>query len=181
MDICDPYGCSQVSPGTVFSLSMGLGPFVTMQPAFGKVGATVKIWGTNLAGASSVTFNGAAAVFKVVKSSEITATVPTGAGTGPVTVTTPSGTLASNQQFRVTPKVTSFTPPSGPVGTQVQITGVSLTQTTEVTFGGVAATNFTVNSDTQVTAYVPTGAQTGKIAITTPGGLATSSKVFKVT
>jgi uncharacterized repeat protein (TIGR03803 family) len=172
---------NQVDPGTIFSLSVGLGPFVTMQPAFGKVGATVKIWGTNLAGASSVTFNGAAAVFKVVKSSEITATVPTGAGTGPVTVTTPSGTLASNQQFRVTPKVTSFTPPSGPVGTQVQITGVSLTQTTEVTFGGVAATNFTVNSDTQVTAYVPTGAQTGKIAITTPGGLATSSKVFKVT
>jgi uncharacterized repeat protein (TIGR03803 family) len=172
---------SQVDPGTIFSLSVGLGPFVTIQPAFGKVGATVKIWGTNLTGASSVTFNGTAAVFKVVKSSEITATVPTGAGTGSVTVTTPSGPLASSQPFRVTPKITSFTPPSGPVGTQVTITGVSLAQTTIVTFGGVQATTVNVNSDAQVTAAVPTGALTGKIAITAPGGTATSAKSFKVT
>ena len=66
------------------------------------------------------------------------------------------------------------------MGTEVQITGVSLTQTTGVTFDDVAA-NFTVDSDTQVTATVPTGAMTGKIAITTAGGTATSAKSFKVT
>jgi hypothetical protein len=54
------------------------------------------------------------------------------------------------------------------VGTVVTITGVSLTQTTKVTFGGVAATSFTVNSDTQVTTTVPTGAKTRKITIATP-------------
>lgn len=167
--------------GTVFSLSTGLGPFVTIQPSSGKAGAAVKILGNNFTGATSVMFDGTAAVFKVVKSSEITATVPTGAGTGSVTVTTPSGTLTSSQPFRVTPKVTGFTPPSGPVGTSVTITGVSLAQTTIVTFGGVQATTVNVNSDTQVTATVPMGAVTGKIAVTTPGGTATSAKSFKVT
>jgi hypothetical protein len=44
----------------------------------------------------------------------------------------------------------------------VTITGVSLAQASKVTFGGVKATTFTVNSDTQVTAGVPTGAKTGE-------------------
>ena len=89
--------------GTVFSLSMGLHPFVETQPASGKVGAAVKILGTNLTGATSVTFNGTASAFTVVSSSEITTTVPTGATTGKVNVTTPSRTLSSNLNFRVTP------------------------------------------------------------------------------
>jgi len=50
-----------------------------------------------------------------------------------------------------------------------------------VTFGGVAATNFQVNSDTKVTATVPTGAVTGPIAITTPGGTEKSATSFTVT
>src|ERR1022692_1214834 len=44
--------------GTVFSLSVGLGPFVKIRPPFGKVGAAIKILGTNLTGATSVSFNG---------------------------------------------------------------------------------------------------------------------------
>jgi hypothetical protein len=98
-----------------------------------------------------------------------------------VTVAIPSGNLKSKINFRVVPTIKSFTPPSGSVGTPVTITGGSLTQTTKVTFGGVKATTVAVNSDTQVTANVPTGAKTGKIAITTPGGVATSTTVFTVT
>lgn len=89
--------------GTVFSLSMGLGRFVETQVASGKVGAAVKILGTDLMGATSVTFNGTAAVFTVVSSSEITTTVPVGATTGTVEVTIPTGTLKSNKKFSVTP------------------------------------------------------------------------------
>jgi uncharacterized repeat protein (TIGR03803 family) len=89
--------------GTVFSLSVGLGPFVETQPTSGKVGAAVKILGTNLTGSTSVTFNGTAATFTVVSSSEITTTVPAGATTGKVQVVTPSGTLTSNVNFRVRP------------------------------------------------------------------------------
>jgi uncharacterized repeat protein (TIGR03803 family) len=87
--------------GTVFSLSVGLSPFVEAQPGSGKVGAAVNILGTNLTGATSVTFDGSAAAFKVVSSSEITTTVPAGATTGKVEVATPSGTLSSNVSFRV--------------------------------------------------------------------------------
>src|ERR1022692_1044721 len=77
--------------GTVFRLSVGLGPFVKPRPPYGKVGAAIKILGTNLTGATSVSFNGTAAVFTVVSSSEITTTVPAGASSGKVQVITPSG------------------------------------------------------------------------------------------
>ena len=88
--------------GTVFRLSVGLGPFVETQPTSGKVGAAVRILGTKLTGATSVTFNGTAAKFTVVSKSEIKTTVPVGATTGKVKVTTPSATLSSNVRFRVT-------------------------------------------------------------------------------
>jgi len=89
--------------GTVFSLSVGLGPFVETQTTSGEVGTAVRILGTDLTGATSVSFNGTAAVFKVISSSLITATVPAGATSGPVQVVTPSGTLSSNAAFRVLP------------------------------------------------------------------------------
>ncbi len=91
------YGC-----GTVFSLSVGLGPFVETLPNSGKVGAAIRILGTNLTGATSVTFNGTAAEFKVISKSEIETNVPSGATTGTVEVKTTKGTLKSNVAFRVT-------------------------------------------------------------------------------
>jgi uncharacterized repeat protein (TIGR03803 family) len=95
--------CSGLTCGTVFSLSVGLPPFVETQPTAGKVGATVNILGTNLTGATSVNFSGKAATFTVVSSSEITTTVPAGATTGEVQVVTPGGTLLSSVSFRVLP------------------------------------------------------------------------------
>jgi hypothetical protein len=144
------------------------------------VGAKVTILGTNLTGATKVSFGSLAATFTVVSSTEITTTVPSGASTGNLTVVTPKGTLTSNVPFRVTPQITSFTPASGPVGTSVTITGVSLNQATAVTFGGVAATEFSVKSNTEVIASVPTGARTGTIDITTAAGTAASSNSFTV-
>jgi uncharacterized repeat protein (TIGR03803 family) len=87
--------------GTVFSLSVGLGPFVKTQPISGAVGAAVTILGTSLTGTTSVTFNGTAATFTEVSNSEITTTVPTGATTGTVQVVTPGGTLSSKVPFTV--------------------------------------------------------------------------------
>ncbi len=89
--------------GTVFVLSVGLSPFITTLPVAGVVGEAVKILGSNFTGATSVTFNGTAAVFTVVSSAQITTTVPTGATTGMVQVVTPSGTLSSNVSFQVLP------------------------------------------------------------------------------
>jgi uncharacterized protein (TIGR03437 family) len=74
-----------------------------MLPPAGATGSVIRILGTNLIGATGVTFNGIAAPFTVVSASEITATVPAGATTGPVQVTTPSFTLLSNVAFLVNP------------------------------------------------------------------------------
>ena len=97
------YAYSGQRCGTVFSLSVGLGPFVESLPGSGSVDSTVKILGTNLTGATGVTFNGAAAVFKLAAPSLITTTVPAGATTGKIQVVTPTGTLSSNVAFRVRP------------------------------------------------------------------------------
>jgi uncharacterized repeat protein (TIGR03803 family) len=166
--------------GTVFSLSVGLGPFVETLPTSGEVGAPVMILGTELTGATSVTFDGIAATFTVVSSSEITTTVPSGAATGNVRVTTPKGTLICNVKFRVTPTISDFSPPSGPVGTSVVVTGEGFRGATCISIGGVMATSFTVDSDTQITATVPTGAKTGHIAVSTLGGTAVSAGTFTV-
>jgi uncharacterized repeat protein (TIGR03803 family) len=94
-------GCPTCN-GTVFSLSMGLGPFVETLPTSGDVGSTVRILGNRLTGATSVTFDGVAATFTVAASTEITTTVPTGATTGVVQVVTSAGTtLTSNLVFTV--------------------------------------------------------------------------------
>jgi uncharacterized repeat protein (TIGR03803 family) len=100
------YGTTQLggskNDGTVFKQSMGLSAFVKTLPRAAKVGASVKILGNNLTGATSVLFNGTATAFTVVSATEITTTVPAGATTGTVQVTTTSGTLLSNVAFQVT-------------------------------------------------------------------------------
>ncbi len=98
---CSGAGNCTLGCGTVFRLSVGLAPFVTTVPASGSVGAAVRILGTDLTGATSVTFNGTSATFTVVSAAEITTTVPTGATSGTVEVVTPGGTLVSNRSFRV--------------------------------------------------------------------------------
>ena len=89
--------------GTVFSLSVGLGPFVETLPAFGKVGTPVHILGTNLTGTTNVTFNGTPATFTVVSKTLILTNVPAGATTGKVQVVTTNVTLSSNVPFQVLP------------------------------------------------------------------------------
>jgi uncharacterized repeat protein (TIGR03803 family) len=168
--------------GVFFSLDVGLSPFVNLMSTSGKQLSKIEILGQGFSTSSVVKFGGVTATTRTVTGSTyILATVPAGALTGPVTVTTGATTLTSSQIFKVLPTISGFTPASGLVGTAVTITGTALTQTTKVTFGGVTATSFTVNSDTQVTAAVPPGAKTGKIAITTSGGTTTSSTVFTVT
>jgi uncharacterized repeat protein (TIGR03803 family) len=89
--------------GTVFSLSVGLGPFVETLTPSGEAGAAVTILGSDLTGATSVTFNGAASTFTVNSTGTAIATaVPTGASSGPVRVVTPAGALSS-KPFQVLP------------------------------------------------------------------------------
>ena len=89
--------------GAIFRLSLGAGPFVRLLPASAKVGDEVKILGTNLTGATGVSFNGVPAAFRVVSASEITATVPRDAVSGTVKVKLPDGTLSNNVAFQLLP------------------------------------------------------------------------------
>ena len=172
-------GGQTVNGGEFYSLDMGLSPFVSLVAVWGKVGSTIEVLGQGFTGTTSVKLGGSAANFTVVSDTYLTAKVPDGSS-GFVTVTTPSGTLTSSRKFFVTPEITSFSPTSGPVGTQVVITGKGLIQATKATFGSKSAP-FVVNLDTKVTATVPAGAVTSKISITTPGGKATSKTNFTVT
>jgi len=116
---CEPDGLMQATNGTfygatyflgtdgegmIYSLSVGFGSFAQTVPTSAKVGSTVVILGNSLTGTTSVSFNGTAATFAVVSDTEIKTSVPTGASTGYVTVTTPSGVLTSNVQFQVNSK-----------------------------------------------------------------------------
>jgi hypothetical protein len=75
---------------------------VETRPTSGKPGARVIILGTDLKHATGVTFNGVSrATFKVVSKSEIKTNLPEGATTGKVKVSTASGMLTSNLNFRV--------------------------------------------------------------------------------
>jgi hypothetical protein len=81
--------------------------------------------------------------------------------------------LYSSNGFAVTPSITSFTPTTGTVGTQVTIDGTELGSVTAVSFGGVAASTFTVTSATRIVATVGNGAS-GNVSVTNPAGSVTS-------
>jgi hypothetical protein len=167
----------------------------TFSPATGFVGSTVTITTatTFTTAPTGVRFNTSSLVTPTnTTATSATAVVPAGATTGPIHVYTAAGQRTSATNFTVVtaplPTITSFTPASGPVGTSVKITGTNFSgtvsgatfTTSSVKFNTTTATTFHVDSATQITATVPTGATTGKISVTTPGGTATSATNFTV-
>ena len=164
------------------SFVVGTAPVVSsFAPATGPEGIAVVIRGSGFTGASRVAFDGIAAPFTVNSATQITATVPVGATTGPVAVTTPVSTGQSASSFVViqAPEIAAFTPGRGFPGTVVTITGNNFSGATQVSFGGAVAP-FTVNSATQITATVPAAATSGPIAITSVAGVGTSPTDFLI-
>ncbi len=74
----------------------------SFSPGSGAVGNNVTLTGTAFTGASKVKFNGTSASFTVNSSTSITATVPTGATSGPISVIAPGGLATSSSSFTVT-------------------------------------------------------------------------------
>ena len=154
-------------------------------PDTGPIGTAVTITGVNLAGATAVYFGFVSAPFVVDSDTQLRTVVPAQATTGKIGVANAAGARTSSANFTVTDNginlgVSSFSPVSGPVGTLVTINGSDFTSATTVRFGGVSA-SFTVVSDVQIKAVVPTGAATGPITITNAGGAVASPGVFTVT
>jgi hypothetical protein len=155
----------------------------SLSPNSGTVGTEVTIFGTGLSEATQVTFNQVVALaFTVISNTQIRATVPVGATTGFIRVTSRYGVATSGIRFTVIlpPTITDIAPATGPEDGQVTITGTNFTGVTAVSFNNVAAASFVVNSSTQITATVPVGATTGRIRVTALGGIATSATDFVV-
>jgi len=144
----------------------------------GVAGVQFKLDGTNLG--AEVT----AAPYAVSWS---TTTVSNGAHTLSAVARNVAGNTATSSAVSVTVNnsvpdtnvltITGFTPTSGSGGTSVTISGTGFTGATAVSFNGVSA-SFTVTSPTAIQTTVPTGATTGPLSVTTPGGTVTSFNLF---
>ena len=107
---------------TNFTINAAAPTITALNPGSGPVGTPVVISGTNFTGATAVAFNGtAASAFAVNSATQITATVGTGSTTGKVTVTTPSGTATSANNFTV----------SGNATLDLSVEGLYITQATQ--------------------------------------------------
>lgn len=150
-------------------------------PIFVLPGGPVEILGNNLTHAIFVNFGSVQAQFQPGSDNYLTATVPTQALDATISVTYDTGLQTQTlMAVHILPVITNLDPPSGPVGTVVDITGGGFTGAKKVTFGGVAATSFNVLSPSLIQATVPTGAKTGKVKVGTPNGTATSPMKFTV-
>jgi hypothetical protein len=78
------------------------------------------------------------------------------------------------------PTITTFSPASGAIGSQVTITGTNLRGAKAVSFNGIRASSYVIESATQITAAVPEGATPGPISVTTGAGTATSTQQFTI-
>jgi uncharacterized repeat protein (TIGR03803 family) len=90
--------------GTLSSGTFYVIPQITsFTPSDGPVGKKVTITGISLTGTTAVSFNGVAASEITVNSNKkVTVTVPTGATTGTISITTAGGTATSATNFEVT-------------------------------------------------------------------------------
>ena len=143
-------------------------------PSYGIGGSSVSVTGAGSTNVLSVKLAGANVIYTVDSGTQITLTVPNGSNSGPISVTTSSGTFASTNSFIVlqgdgVPILSGFTPSSGSPGSLVTIAGNNFYGVSTVLFNGQNA-SFTVDSPTQITAIVPIGATTGKISISNSYG-----------
>ncbi|MBI5524917.1 MAG: IPT/TIG domain-containing protein [Deltaproteobacteria bacterium] len=156
-------------------------------PASGPPGTLVSITGANFGTDGNVLFGGVTAdSIPSWTDRAISAVVPVGASTGPITVRTSEGTAESAANFTVTyptPVISGFSPASGAPGTAVTVTGKwfgALQGTSGISFGGVKAETVYVWSETELRAAVPEGAVSGKISVKTEWGTAESQTSFAV-
>jgi virginiamycin B lyase len=162
--------------GSIGRISVPTPTITAISPASGVVGRVVHIDGFDLANATSVTFDGIPASIGADSDTKIATTVPSGATSGPVVVTTPDG-VASAAFTVPLPTISTVTPASGAIGATVRIRGTNLANAT-VTFAGTSAT-IVSDAANAIFTTVPPGAVSGPITVTTPDGTAMSN--FTVT
>ena len=170
---CDS-GAFELSPPSIDSFT----------PTQGLVGTVLTITGAGFVGVRSIEFvHALASTWTVVDPRTIAVTVPDAALTGPISVTTADGTAMSATDFTIIryPRITSFTPSQGPIGTVVTISGLFFTGATTAKIGGKPLADFRLVDDFTMTGTIAPGTSTGKVSVTTPGGTYTTAQSFTVT
>jgi large repetitive protein len=168
-------GTSATTSADKFTYATPAPVVIEISPNSGPAGGgtSVTITGTNLSGATGVSFGGSGGKITADSSTQITATSPSGSGTVDITVTTPGGTSVTTSGDKFTyiaaPTISYLRPSSGNQGTTVYIIGTNLSGATSVSFGGAAA-SYTVVSSTEITATAPAGSNTVNVTVTTAGG-----------
>lgn len=138
----------------------------------------VTIAGSDFDAATAVDFGGVSISFTRQSSQAITLLTPgaESVGTVPVSVTTPDGTTPADPAATFTyasrvPIVRAITPPGGPVGQQVTITGTRFVKKgTTVDFGSNQATSVTVKNGHTITADAPAGSGIVDVTVTDAKG-----------
>lgn len=153
-------------------------PFIeSFDPPTGRPGTNVTINGRNFTDTTTLLFGGISASFSVQSATQMVASVPAAAPSGPLTILAPGGAYLTTSNFIVEPTIADFTPGSGPAGTTVTITGLNLTNNNatppSVTFNGVAA-GVSESAFGQIVATAPSST-TGPITVTTTDGTNTSA------
>jgi IPT/TIG domain len=163
--VTTPGGTSAIVAGDHYAY--GPPTVSSFTPTSGITGSSVTINGTGFAPGAIVKFGlKASTVVTFVSGTQIKATVPNGAITGKISVTTAAGTGTSASNFTVTLSITGFSPTTGPAGTVVTITGIGFNSSSIVKFNGTAASSVIHVSSTQLKATVPSTATTGPITVT---------------
>lgn len=169
------------SPIVNFNYIANLPSLTSLSSQSGNIsgGNSVVINGTNLLGATAVTFGGTPVTSFVVNSdTQITVVTPAKPeGPALVVVTTAAGQSLPNLSY-IYVNSAIISPSSGPIsgGITVTITGTNLTGTSSVTFNGNPAISFNVVNSTTVTAVTPAqAAGVSSVRITTPTGVYTAS------
>ena len=161
------------SAGVTFTVTIPAPVISRLDPNSGLVDANVTIEGSNFGSQTgSVTFNGTTASTTSWDADEIQTSVPDGATSGPVVVTTAGGQSSAGVSFTVTlpaPVISRLDPSSGLVDANVTIEGSNFgTSSGTVTFNGTTASTTSWDTD-EIQTSVPEGATSGLVVVTVEG------------
>jgi hypothetical protein len=157
----------------------------SVSPSSGFPGTSITITGNNFSSTLSdnnVKFNSLDAVVTAATSGSLTVTVPANASTGKISVTVHGMTTMSAIDFIIPPRIESFSPSNGLIGSNVVIRGTGFDNTIAnniVKFNDKIAI-ITSATNTSLSVTVPSGASTGKITVAVGGHTAISSSDFVI-